>query len=310
MRLFGAGGPRVRTCPACERKIEADATFCPSCYMVFRPEGSAALREYLQGARIPTDVYLLRKLQSEDPNAGPVTRDSEQAGPPQIEIPAPTPVQSVNSSPSRLDPGAPPPVESAASHSDQPIMEESTPLELKRVDESTVPKNKPGGRRTMKMRSGVEGLLAFHNPFPPLTVSVEDVPGLFAWMLERDPLIPNNLDRLGAIHRAVFQDKPAACLGYEQHLILQVAEDLGLYGTKECLGFHLAHLATAYRRASDAYRNAESDESAAANTALWQMASLATRLRMEAWVYYGLHGESPQLPSTRQRELPLKFHGN
>jgi len=162
----------------------------------------------------------------------------------------------------------------------------------------------------MKTRNGVEGLLVFHNPFPPLAVSAEDVPTLFAWMLERDPLIPNNLVRLAAIHTAVFQDKPAALLGYEQHLILQLTEDLGLYGTKECLGFHLAHLAAAYRRAADAYRNAESDESAAANAALWQMASLSTRLRMEAWVYYGLHGESPQLSSTRQRELPLKFRGN
>jgi hypothetical protein len=189
-------------------------------------------------------------------------------------------------------------------------MVESTPLELERVDESTVPKDKPGGRRPMKLRNGVEGLLAFQNPFPPLAVSGEDVPRLFAWMLERDPLIPNNLARLAAIHKAVFQGKPAACLSYEQHLILQVTEDLGLYGSKECLGFHLGHLAAAYRKASDAYRNAESDESAAANAALWQIASLATRLRVEAWVYYGLHGESPQLPSTRQRELPLKFHGN
>ena len=74
LRLFGAGSTRVRPCPACERKIKADATFCPACYMVFRPEGAADLREFLQGARIPADVYLLRKMQSGDPNAGPVTR--------------------------------------------------------------------------------------------------------------------------------------------------------------------------------------------------------------------------------------------
>jgi hypothetical protein len=41
--------------------------------MVFRPEGAAALREYLQGARVPPDIYLLRKMHTEDPNAGPVT---------------------------------------------------------------------------------------------------------------------------------------------------------------------------------------------------------------------------------------------
>jgi hypothetical protein len=162
----------------------------------------------------------------------------------------------------------------------------------------------------MKTRNGVDGLLAFHEPFPPLTVSEEDLSTLFAWMLEKDPFIPNNLVRLAAIHAAVFQGKAADRLGYEQHLLLLVADDLGLYGTKECLGFHLAQLATAYRRATEAYREAQGDASLAANRALWQMANLASRLRMEAWIYHCLHNESPQLPSTRQRELPLKFRGN
>jgi hypothetical protein len=162
----------------------------------------------------------------------------------------------------------------------------------------------------MKTKNGVEGLLAFREPFPPLAISAEDVPALFAWMLEKDPLIPNNLSRLTDIHAAVFQDAPAARLGYDQHLLLQVTEDLGLYGTKESLGFHLAQLAAAYRRASEAYRKAEGGRAQAVDAALWQMASLASRLRMEAWIYHGLHGESPQLPSTRQRELPLKFPRN
>jgi len=129
-------------------------------------------------------------------------------------------------------------------------------------------------------------------------------------MLERDPVIPNNLARLQAIHADVFRNRPAARLGYEQHLLLQVTEDLALYTTEDALGFHLSQLAVAYRRAADAYRKAESEHSPAINLALWQMASMASRMRIEAWVYHARHGESPQIPSSRQRELPLTFPGH
>jgi hypothetical protein len=311
LRLFGAGSStRVRSCPACEQKIKADATFCSSCYMVFRPEGSAALREYLQGARIPGDVYLLRKMQSEDPNAGPVTRGTVPAGTGQVAPPEPAPRSSAESSPAPFEPPIPPPppVESTAPLLAPTSVEAPTPAEQPRINAGQGPQDGPTARQRMaKARNGVEGLLTFREPLPPLAISAEDVPALFAWMLEKDPFIPNNLSRLTDIHAAAFRDTPPARLGYDQHLLLQVTEDLGLYGTKESLGFHLAQLAAAYRRASEAYRKAEGDRAQEVDAALWQMASLASRMRMEAWIYHGLHGEPPQLPSTRQRELPLKF---
>lgn len=296
-RLFGTGSTQVRPCPACERKIKADATFCPSCYMVFRPEGAAALREYLQGARIPADVYRLRKMQTEDPNAGPVTRAAPE--PAAIDAPPTAPVAADAS-------------ESVAS---------TTPSACVEADVGDIPtgrgrnaKAEPPdgheGRPQPKCRNGVEGFLAFAAPLPPPARSVEDVPALYAWMLEKDPVIPNNLARLEEIHVLVFGGQPAGRLGYEQHLLLQVAEDLRLYAAEDALGFHLAQLAAAYRRAADAYRKAEHEGSAMANHALWQMASLASRMRLEAWVYHARHGDSPQLPSTRQRELPLRFPGN
>lgn len=301
LRLFGAGNTRVRSCPACERNVKVDATFCPSCYMVFRPEGAAALREYLQGARVPPDVYLLRKMHTEDPNAGPVTcmtRDGTDVGeavaaetPPAPQIGAaaahlPAPERQ----PTQVDPvvAAPP----------------KTPLPT----EGSAASDSPYGHAPLKSRSGVEGFLTFVKPLPPPVHSEDELPALYAWMLERDPVIPNNLTRLQEIHAQVFRDQPAARLGYEQHLLLQVAEDLWVYATEDALAFHVAQLAAAYRRAADAYRKAEI-EGSAVHEPLWQMASLATRMRLEAWVFRGRHGESPQLPSTRQRELPLKFLG-
>jgi len=163
------------------------------------------------------------------------------------------------------------------------------------------------GQPALKARHGVEGFLAFVEPFPPPAKSAEEVPTLYSWMLEKDPVIPNNLARLQAIHAEVFRNKPVARLGYEQHLLLQVGEDVGLYTTEDALGYHLSQLAGAYRRAADAYRHAEVGGAAAMNHALWQIASLASRMRLEAWVFQTRHGEPPQLPGTCQRELPLKF---
>lgn len=301
LRLFGAGSSRVRTCPACERKVEVDATFCPSCYMVFRPEGAAALRKYLQGARVPPDVYLLRKMQTEDPDAGPVTcaaPDETEVGTAPGEAP-PTP---------RAEAAAPHPASTAS----QPAQAEpvaASPAAPHAPRSGTEVDDRHGGPARLKYRNGVEGFLTFVTPLPPPTHTAEDLPALYAWMLEKDPVIPNNLARLQEIHAEVFRDKPAARLGYEQHLLLQVTDDLWVHATEDALAFHLAHLAAAYRRAADAYRKAEL-EGSAVHHPLWQMASLATRMRLEAWVYQARHGESPQLSGGRQRELPLMFPGH
>lgn len=303
LRFFGTGSARVRPCPACERKITVDATFCPSCYMVFRPEGAAALREYLQGARVPADIYMLRKMQSEDPDAGPVTRVARES----IDARSATDADTLFA----------PPVESAASEdtasTTTPAQVESDVTELSKAHLPEAEARPQGVEKVpskLRSRNGVEGFLAFVEPFPPPARAVEEVPALYAWMLEKDPVIPNNLARLQDIHALVFRNKPVARMGYEQHVLLQVAEDLWLYATEDTLGFHLAQLAAAYRQAADAYRKTESAGSAGVNHALWQMASLASRMRLEAWVYHTRHGESPQLPSTRQRELPLKFSGD
>lgn len=302
LRLFGAGSIRARSCPACERNVKADATFCPSCYMVFRPEGAAALREYLQGARVPADVYLLRKMQTEDPNAGPVTCVPLEQADVRAAVPAETPL-TPPAEPSGSSPTA------SANQVAQAAPVATSPQKARPPKEGSEPGSAQNGQARMKSRNGVEGFLAFVKPLPPPTLSLEELPALYAWMLEKDPVIPNNLARLQEIHAEVFRDKPAARLGYEQHLLLQVVEDLWVYTTEDALGFHLVQLAAAYRRASDAYRKAET-EGSAVNHPLWQMASLATRMRLEAWVYHARHGESPQLPSARQRELPLKFPGH
>jgi len=156
----------------------------------------------------------------------------------------------------------------------------------------------------------MEGLLTFVDPLPPPMRFPDDLPALYAWMLEKDPVIPNNTVRLEEIHAEVFRDIPAARLGCEQHILLQVADDLFLHATEEALVFHLAQLASAYRRAADTYHNPESNGPAAVNQALWEMASLASRMRMEAWVYHTRFGETPRLPSACQRELPLRFPGD
>jgi hypothetical protein len=304
LRLFGAGSTQVRPCPACERKIKADATFCPACYMVFRPEGAAALREFLQGARVPADVYLLRKMQTEDPNAGPVTRVAPS--PATAESP-PAPVVLPPEVPTEISvteieiPSVPP------SQVMPDALPQAPPVQAERKPTSSHGQN---GQFRSRSKNGIEGLLTFATPLPPVACSIEDVPALFAWMLDRDPLIPNNLARLETIHAEVFRGKPAERLGYEEHIQLQVADDLLLHTTEEALGFHLAHLATAYRRAAEWYHQTESGgDLGVSNRALWEMASAASRIRLEAWVYRARYGEAPRFSGTRQRELPLKFPG-
>jgi hypothetical protein len=323
LRLFGGkGSGKVRTCPACEQEVAVTATFCPSCYMVFRPEGAADLREHLQGARVPSDVYLLRKMQAEDPNTGPVIRVPEELPAPPPAAPAastcgttvaedvpsaPTPVAPsvpISASPAPLPdppvaetpllplfPAAPPPAEAAISV--EAPRSPSAPTPPVPPTQATPPSQDHG-------RSGGEPLLGFGVPLPPPTRSIEEAPALFVWMLEHDPIIPNNLERLQKIHAGVFRNRPADRLDYEQHILLQVADDLALHPTREAMDLHLMHLAAGYRRAGEAYHVAARREEHEADRALWQMASMASRLRMEAWVYQSRYGVPPVIAERGQ----------
>ncbi|MFI5340931.1 MAG: hypothetical protein ACHQ7N_13970 [Candidatus Methylomirabilales bacterium] len=276
LRLFGGqGGGKVRVCPACERQVAAEATFCPSCYMVFRPEGAADLREFLRGGRIPTDVYLLRKMQVEDPNTGPVVRESPVVpGPP----PAAEPVVPQAPASSLPKPAA----------AQAPVVET---VESPRSETEAGP-----GTRAWK---GTLSLLRFDPPFPPPTHSADEAPALLTWMLERDPIIPNNLELLETIHAGTFQDGAAAHLGYQQHLLIQIADDLLLHPTRETLEAHLGLLAAGYRRAAGTYHAATIKGEDDKNAALWQMASTASRLRVEVWVFRTRYGVAPD--TTRPR---------
>jgi hypothetical protein len=298
LRLFGGqGSGGIRPCPACEREIAADATFCPSCYMILRPDGAVDLREHLRGGRIPGDVYLLRKMQADDPNAGPVVRESPVvARPPSPaealvqQVPAASSPESVDrcvSNPSVASAPLPStPTISAAS----PETAIVTPVESRRVQTAAEPE-----ARAWK---GVQSLLRFDPPLPPPTHSAEGVSALLTWMLERDPVIPNNLDLLDTLHAGIFQDGPALHLGYRQHLLVQIDDDLLLHPAQEALEMHLGFLATAYRKAASTYHTAHKREGEK-NTALWQMASMASRLRVEAWVFRTRYGVTPS--TTRPR---------
>jgi len=320
LRLFGGrGSGKVRTCPACEQEVAATATFCLSCYMVFRPEGTADLHEHLQGARIPSDVYLLRKLQAEDPNAGPVVRVPE-------ELPVPPPAaragsasetavtENVPSAPTPAAPSAPisvapvplpdPPVveipllplfPAAPPPAEAPISVEAPRSPAVPTLPVSVPPTQATPPSQEHGRSGGEPLLGFGVPLPPPTRSIEEAPALFAWMLEHDPIIPNNLERLQQIHVGVFRNEPVGRLEYEQHILLQIADDLALHPTREGMDLHLRHLAAGYRRAGEAYHVATRREEHEADTALWQMASMASRLRVEAWVYQSRYGVPPEI---------------
>ncbi len=297
LRLFGGqGSGKGRVCPACEREIAADATFCPSCYMVIRPEGTAALREHLRGGRIPTDVYLLRKMQVGDPSSGPVIRVAGDA---------PTSVPTAESSippserPGPSDslapqtPGPAPPAVPSASGSQ---VTAPTPA----YDNAEA--HQPGTEAPPRARAwtGVHSLLRFDPPFPPPAHAVDDTPALLAWMLERDPLIPNNTDLLETIHADAYRNGPAPQLGYTQHILLQITDDLLLHPTQETLGRHLTLLASAYRRAAGSYHSAADKTQEEAYPLLWQMASMASRLRVEAWVFRTRYGVPPEITRPRK----------
>jgi len=291
LRLFGGqGSGRVRACPACEREIAAQATFCPSCYMVFRPEGAAALREYLRGGRIPADVYLLRKMQAEDPNTGPVVRESAAVPSPP---PAAEPVVSQVVALSPLEPAASQKSDLAAPSVPSPSGP-PTAAQAPAVETVESPHSETDTGPQARTWKGAQSLLRFHPPLPPPTHTADETSALLTWMLERDPVIPNNLELLETIHAGTFQDGPAAGLGYQQHLLIQIADDLLLHPNQETLDTHLGLLAAAYRRAAGAYHAAMHKGEDDRNAALWQMASTASRLRVEAWVFRTRYGVAPE----------------
>jgi hypothetical protein len=286
LRLFGRQGTgKHRSCPACEQKIAADATFCPFCYMVIRPEGATDLREHLQGGRIPSDVYLLRKMQVEDGNTGPVLR--HPADPLVAESPGPPPT-----------PRPEPPTPAASAPSPPPT--EPPQLTLPAVSAPTPPPPRTITPMRGPQWKGIFSFFKFEAPLPPATTSLDELPALLRWMLDRDPLIPNNLERLEALHASVFPSGPAAGLGYEQHLLLQIQDDLLFHATQEPLDTHLTQLSATYRRAAATYHAAADREGAEANIALWQMSSLASRLRVESWVYRSRYDARPGASRVRR----------
>ncbi len=286
LRLFlGGRGGRVRSCPACEERVEPDATFCPSCYMVFRPEGAADLRQHLHGNRIPADVYLRRKMLAVDPDLGPVVPVpvEERTSP---SPPAPTAAPALVP-PDPSPPPAPPPAESPA----RPVL----------APAASAPAAPAAGDRSEGKRSGARSLAEFEPPLPPPARSAEEAQSLLGWMLEHDPLIPNNLPRLEAIHASVLHGGPDPRLGYRQHVVLQVADDLALHDTQEALAAHLERLAAAYRRAALSYGRAAQGASGSVDVVLWRMASFASRLRVESWIYQSRHGAPAPLAAAARR---------
>jgi hypothetical protein len=298
LRLFGGqGSSRVRACPACEREIAAEATFCPSCYMIFRPDGVAALREYLRGGRIPADVYLLRKMQAKDPDTGPVVRES-----PAVTGPPPPAVESDV----RQAPAASAPEPAASRNSDVAAASAPSPsvpaaaVEVPALKTVELPLSQPDIEPGARGWKGAQSLFRFGPPFPPPTHSTNEAPALLTWMLERDPVIPNNLELLETLHAETFQDGPAVVLGYQQHLLIQIADDLLLHPNQEALDTHLGLLAAAYRRAAGAYHAADPKAEVGRSAALWQMASTASRLRVEAWVFRTRYGVAPNITRPRR----------
>lgn len=73
-RLLRKGGTHSPRCPACQTSLLPRRSFCPHCYMVLRPEGMADLQQALQGAKVRTDIYILRKLHLGDEEGCSATR--------------------------------------------------------------------------------------------------------------------------------------------------------------------------------------------------------------------------------------------
>jgi hypothetical protein len=185
-----------------------------------------------------------------------------------------------------------------------PDIADPPPAEIDPAPELPLSPAPPASPQT---RTGVESFFAFGPPLPPFTRSVDGLPALLAWMLERDPVIPNNLARLEAIHAERFDGLPPGRLSYEQHLLLLTEDDLRLHPTQELFDAHLLALIDAYRRAAEAYQAAPLDRDHA-NGPLWEMASAASRLRLEAWVYRTLFGGPPPVaaPGRRRRQRSVR----
>ncbi|MFA5026923.1 MAG: hypothetical protein WC713_03540, partial [Candidatus Methylomirabilota bacterium] len=181
MRFFGSGSSRQRSCPACEERIAAEASFCPSCFMVFRPQGAAALRKHLQGGRIPGDVYLLRKLQAADPDAGPVERSPvvDPPAPPSASAAPPPPAAPVEPS-ERLV--VPDPL--ALFQDDLEPEEIAIPSEPLGVEESSSQELElplePPVKPQRGTRTGLPSLFRFGSPLPPPARTVREIPVLVA----------------------------------------------------------------------------------------------------------------------------------
>ncbi len=269
--------------------------------MVFRPEGAAALREHLHGGRVPTDVYLLRKLQTQDPDAGPVERR-----------PAPAPVV-----PAAESEPASPPAPPALSDTEPLVIpdplaifqDEPEPIVVPPIKAAAAPEAErepelplePPSKAPPQVRRGVEAFLRFGSPLPPPARAAEDLPQLMDWMFDHDPVIPNNLSRLNAIHATVFDGQASGRLSYEEHLRVQVVDDLWLHPTQESLEAHLVALIEGYRRAAEAYHGAPG-ELAGEDGALWRLSSAVSRIRIEAWIYRTLYGATPgPVPPARRR---------
>jgi len=123
-------------------------------------------------------------------------------------------------------------------------------------------------------------------------------------MLEHDPLIPNNLARLDAIHDAVLPSRLGTRLDYAHHILLQVLDDLALHETQEALQEHLDRLSRAYRRAAVSYSRESNGKPDELNHILWRMASLASRIRLESWIYRSRHGAPPARPRAEMTARP------
>jgi hypothetical protein len=258
--------------------------------MVIRPEGAADLREYLRGARIPSDVYLLRKMHLKDPNSGPVSRVSEQEPtPPPAMVPDRLSIQPV----AFVSPALP-----------VPSSPEGFALSASTDTDSTSRVDSEEPSRSRAWAAGYS-LIRFDGPLPPATHTVEEAPVLLAWMLEQDPMVAGLTDVLAAAHARTFGDDPVAQVGYQRHLLLLIGDDLLLHPNQEALAGHLEVLAAAYRRAVGASHAAVKRGQKVDYPALWRVASLACRLRLEAWVYRSRHGVSPE-PTRRLWPRPGK----
>jgi hypothetical protein len=207
----------------------------------------------------------------------------------------------------RAAPAAPAAAPAAADAPHLPLVPDEPPASPAALPTGEPAPAPPADRPTVEpapRRSGVRSLAEFDPPLPPPARAEEEVAAVFAWTLEQDPLIPNNLPRLETIHASVFHAGAAGRLGYKAHILLQVADDLALHDGQEALQAHLEAVAAAYRRAALTYGRTADGKPEELDVVLWRMASFASRLRLESWVYQSRHGGPPQLLAMTRRPRP------